>query len=300
MKRLTIILATACFCTGIKAQTDTLIKPKPDTIRIGNILIIKKAGKNRDNNDKDKDTSDTKIVMGNYSNGKQSRVTTNWWIIDLGFANYNDQTNYLNTGTYLVNNPAPGVPAISASDFKLRTGKSVNVNIWVFMQKINLIKTNVNLKYGLGVELNNYRYKSGLTYKEKGTIPFSNGQVTNAPFIYREDSIGFSKNKLAADYLTVPFMLNFASTRTNDKKGISLSAGVSLGYLYSSRNKQKSDAYGEDKNKGEYDLEKFKFSFIGELGLGPVRLYGSYSPRSMYERSLDIRPYTFGFRLSNL
>ncbi len=258
----------------------------------------KKAGKNRDNNDKD--TSDNKMVMGRYSNGKQSRVTTNWWIVDLGFANYNDQTNYLNTGTYLVNNPAPGAPAISSSDFKLRTGKSVNVNIWVFMQKINLIKRNVNLKYGLGVELNNYRYKSGLTYQEKGTIPFSTGQVTNMPFIYREDSIGFSKNKLAADYLTVPFMLNFASTRTNDKKGISLSAGVSMGYLYSSRNKQKSDAFGEEKNKGEYDLEKFKFSYIGELGLGPVRLYGSYSPQSMYERGLDIRPYTLGFRLSNL
>ena len=94
-------------------------------------------------------------------------------------------------------------------------------------------------------------------------------------------------------------MLNFASNPTNLKKGISLSAGVSAGYLYSQRNKQKSDANGKDRNKGEYDLERFKLSYVGELGLGPVRLYGSYSPKSMYEHDLDMRPYTVGIRLSN-
>ena len=56
---------------------------------------------------------------------------------------------------------------------------------------------------------------------------------------------------------------------------------------------------GKQKNKGEYDLEQFKFSFIGEIGLGQVKLYGSYSPRSIYERGLDMRPYTLGIRLSN-
>ena len=35
-------------------------------------------------------------------------------------------------------------------NLKLRTIKSVNVNIWFFMQRLNLIKHVVNLKYGLG------------------------------------------------------------------------------------------------------------------------------------------------------
>jgi len=300
MKRLTILLATVIYCYSASAQDDTTSKPpRPDTMRIGNILIIKKDGKkNKDN--KNVDSSGTEMVMGrNTDRRRHSRVTTNWWVVDLGFANYDDKTNYANAGNYLVNNPASGVPAISSSDFKLRTGKSINVNIWFFMQRLNLVKRNINLKYGLGLELNNYRYKSGITYKEKGPLPYS-GQTTNMPFIYREDSIAFSKNKLAADYITVPIMLSFASTPSNDKKGITLSAGISAGYLYSQRNKQKSDANGEKKNKGEYDLEKFKISYIAELGLGPVRLYGSYSPKSIYERSLDIRPYTFGVRFSNL
>ncbi len=168
------------------------------------------------------------------------------------------------------------------------------------MQRLSLYKKNINLKYGLGLELNNYRYKSlpSISYSEGGVIPYSGGLQTNAPFIFR-DSISFSKNKLAADYLTVPLMLNFASNRASSKKGISASIGVSAGYLYSQRNKQKSDERGKQKNKGEYDMERFKLSYVGELGLGPVRLYGSYSPKSMYENDLDIRPFTIGFRFSN-
>jgi hypothetical protein len=292
MKQLILLLATAIFCTSVNAQADSTSKQKSDTIRIGSIIIIK-HGKNKNGSDKD-----VQITMGRRQNEKKkkSNVSTNWWIVDLGFANYNDNTNYANAGSYLVSRP--GYPALDKNDFKLRTGKSVNVNIWFFMQKLNLAKHFVNLKYGLGLELNNYRYKSAISYKEDGTVPYTAGVQTNAPFIFR-DSISFSKNKLAADYVTVPLMLNFVSNPNRIKKGISLSLGISAGYLYSQRNKQKSDERGKDKNKGDYDLEKFKFSYIAELGLGPVRLYGSYSPKSMYEHSLDIKPFNVGFRFSN-
>ena len=80
---------------------------------------------------------------------------------------------------------------------------------------------------------------------------------------------------------------------------MSMSFGVSAGYLYSQRNKQQSKERGKQTNNGGYDLEQFKISYIGEIGLGPVRLYGSYSPNSMYKTGLDMRPYTLGVRLSN-
>ncbi|HPH84270.1 MAG TPA: outer membrane beta-barrel protein [Ferruginibacter sp.] len=290
MKRLTLLLATVIFCISASAQTDTTYLPqKSDTMRIGNIIIIKRGGKGKGSRE---------IKVGNAENQpkKHSRITTNWGIVDIGFANYSDQTNYANTGNYLVNRP--GAQAFGKDDFKLRTGKSINVNIWFFMQRLSLIKQNVNLKYGLGLELNNYRYKSNISYKENGVIPYSNGVQTSGAFIFR-DSIGFTKNKLAADYLTIPVMLNFAANHPNSKNGFSVSFGVSAGYLYSQRNKQRSGERGKERNKGDYDLEKFKFSYVAELGLGPVKLYGSYTPKSIYEHSLDIRPFNFGFRLSN-
>ena len=272
------------------AQKDSSRSTKRDTIRVGNILIIKK-GKGSDNDS-------VNITLGRRSPSYPSynRTTTNWGVFDIGFSNYTDKTDYGNTGSFLVNKP--GSPNFSSSDFKLRTGKSINVNIWFFMQTLHLVKNNVNLKYGFGLELNNYRYKSSISYREDGTLPYSGGLQTNAPFIFR-DSIFFSKNKLAADYLTIPFMINFASNKYSINNGISVSFGVSAGYLYSQRNKQKSDERGKKRNKGDYDMERFKLSYIAELGLGPVKFYGSYSPKSMYEHSLDMRPYTIGIRFSN-
>ena len=167
------------------------------------------------------------------------------------------------------------------------------------MQRLNLIKHYVNLKYGLGLELNNYRYNSSISYKEGGVVPYSNpSAIVSSPFIFR-DSISFNKNKLAADYLTVPIMLNFASNPRNPGKDFSFSAGISAGYLYSERNKQVSAERGKQTNKGDYDLERFKLSYIGEIGLGPVRLYGSYCPSSIYQKGLNIKPYTLGIRLSS-
>ncbi len=287
MKQLITFLAAAIICSTATAQTDSTTTKKSDTIRIGGIIIVK-------NGKKDKDVN---ITMGRKDKTKKKNpnVSTNWWIVDVGFNNYTDKTNYATAGSYLINRP--GYPNLDKNDFKLRSGKSVNVNIWLFMQRLNLIEHHVNLKYGVGLEINNYRYKSSVSYKEGGPVPYTATQ-TNSPFIFR-DSISFSKNKLATDYLTVPVMLNFVSNPNSRKKGISLSAGVSAGYLFSQRNKQKSDERGKDRNRGDYDLKTFKLSYVAELGLGPIRFYGSYSPKSMYDHSLDMRPYTVGFRFSN-
>jgi hypothetical protein len=90
--------------------------------------------------------------------------------------------------------------------------------------------------------------------------------------------------------------LNFTPNRS---EGFGLSFGVSGGYLYSARNKTITSDEGKKKSKDDFDLEKFKLSYIGELSLGPVKLYGSYAIKNMFERGLDMTPYNFGFRFSN-
>ena len=293
MTKLFTLMVLAIVCNTATAQTDSVMvktSQEGDTIRIGNIIITKSGNKHDD-----AQKSNTHITMGRHRHGKLSNVSTNWGIFDFGVANYNDETNYSNTGSYLYNRP--GTTPLGENDFKLRSNKSVNVNIWFFMQRLNLIKHHVNLKYGLGLELNNYRYKSGINISYLDQNPYLQGQPSS-PVIIR-DSIQFSKNKLAADYLTVPIMLNFSTSPGNTHEGLSISVGVSAGYLYSQRNKQISAERGKQKNKGDLNLEPFKFSYIAEVGLGPVRLYGSYSPNTFYETDLNMKPYTLGIRFSN-
>jgi hypothetical protein len=274
MKKL--LLAIIAF-SGVMtcAAQDSTNTEKPDTIRVGGMIIIKKKGKD-ENGKKQKD-----VIITEHRRSKPSNISTNWWIIDIGFANLNDKTNY---GSAAAQAFAPGS---TKDQFDLRTGKSINVNIWFFMQRLNLVKHVVNLKYGLGLELNNYRFDD-----ERVRLSKNPTFITTDPTLANVD-----KNKLAADYITVPMMLNFNFT-PGRKKGFGLSAGMSAGYLYSSRQKIKDDG-NKTKLHDNFDLRKWKLSYIGELNLGPVRLYGSYALKSMWEKGLDQTPYNVGIRLSN-
>jgi Outer membrane protein beta-barrel domain len=214
------------------------------------------------------------------NHAKPSNITTNWLVVDLGFTNYNDKTNYSGTTAQTF---APGSKSYW---FALNDNKSVDVNIWFFLQRLNLIKHIVNLKYGVGIELNNYRYQTNIKYLVNPTEVIM-------------DTVSYSKNKLAADYVTVPLMLNFNFT-PGLRKGFGISAGISAGYLYSSRQKLISGEFGKHKTFNSLDMNPWKLSWIAEAQLGPIILYGSLATKSMYNsQGLDQTPYTFGIRLSN-
>jgi hypothetical protein len=273
MKRIFMLMATLWVAGSTFAQTDTTkTSVETDTVRIGKFIIVKKKTEIGT-------TSSTVVIDKKPS--KPSRVSTNWWILDLGFANVNDKTDYSSADarSYL------RTASPKQDDLKLRTGKTSNVNLWLFMQKVNLTKGYVNLKYGLGMEMFNYRYENNISYNR------------NPAFIF-QDTIKFSKNKLYVGYVSVPLMLNF-NTHPGKKKALSFSAGITGGYRIGSRNKQISDERGKEKIRGDFDLNQFRLAYTGELGLGPVRLFGSYSITPLHDRGLSQYPYSLGIRFSN-
>lgn len=278
MKQVIILLTGICMSLTGLAQSDSTAPDQSDTIRVGGMIIVKKHKSYK----KENDEKEAKIYERKSS--KNSRISTNWFIVDLGFANYNDQTDYKSAAIQDANTGF--APGLSKDNFKLRTGKSVNVNLWFFMQRLGLIKNVVNLKYGLGLEMNNYRYKDPVRYE------------TSPTKAVLDNSTNYEKNKLATDYITVPLMLNFNLT-PHRKRGFGFSAGASAGYLYSSRQKTITGSEGKHKEHDDFDLRPWKISYIGELSLGPVKLYGSYATQSIFERGLDQQPYNIGLRLSN-
>ena len=290
-------------------KTDS-IKLKADTIKVGNFYIVKKSGDALFTTQVkvgDSVVNDATVQIGNITINASGldrkpvikierkkpapkKVSTNWWILDLGFAGNRDETNY---ATALVNNnylrtysPANGAP--NKQTFNLNNGKTTNVNLWFFMQKVSIVKQAIFLKYGMGMEMYNFRYDSRVSYRKE-----------SFPFLYN-DSISFSKNKLFAGYLSVPLMLH-VNTTPGSKKGFSFSAGVSAGYLVGSRIKQKSEERGKQKYKGDFDLSPFRTALIGELGIGPVMLNASYSLNTLHESYTRIEQYPFavGIRFSN-
>ena len=277
MKSILLVCVAAClFNSGFAQQDTTGKKETNDTIRIGGMIIIKKGGSN-----------DSEIITGEKTvripsrRKKPENLTTNWWIFDIGYSGFEDKTDYASPEAQAF---APG----SNEDwFDLRGGKSRSVNIWVLMQRLNMIKHVVNLKYGIGLELNNYFFDDeSIRFEKNPTL------VTMDPTLK-----GAKKNKLAADYLTVPLMINFNFT-PEKRQGFGFSAGISAGYMYSARQKVK---ISDDKFKvhNDFDLERWKLSYVGEVNLGLVKLYGSYAFQSMWEQGLDHTPYNVGLRFSN-
>jgi len=283
MKRILTLGMILCASVMGFAQSDTTGKQDknvPDTIRVGGMIIVRKSGGGREIL-REKKHDDDHVSSGHRKYSKPSNVSTNWWILDLGFSNIDDKTNYASASTQSF------APGSTDETFKMKSLKSRNVNIWFFMQRLNAIEHVVNIKYGLGLELNNY------FFDDKSVHMLKNPTLITIDPAYAE----LHKNKLAADYLTAPIMLNINFT-PNRKDGFGISAGVSGGYLYSARQKIKNGGH-KSKTHDDFDLMKWKVSYVGELLLGPVKLYGSFATKSMWEKGLDQTPYTVGLRFSN-
>ena len=320
MKHLAVALLLGVVSMQVMAQTDTTKLKKGTTIiKIGNMTIVKPNEPEASKTDSSKIGEDTlkmgslMIVGKGISEGinklgkaiegvdlkkiaetasdvlkkkKPKKVSTNWFVYDIGFAGYNDNTNYATSAAQAFVKPAGSVPA-SKGDFALRTSRVSNFNLWFFMQRVSIIESVLNLKYGLGIESNNYFFKTGITYVDDVSVYTKRGGWNER-----------SKNKLVANYLTVPVMLNINTNPTKGKRGFQFSAGVSGGYLSSARQKQKGPG-GTDKTKSNFNLEQFKLSYVAELGLGPVKLYGSVASNPMHQYGLEQVPYTLGLRFSN-
>jgi hypothetical protein len=273
MKKITLLSALCFSLLSLFAQNDSTKVVKADTTIIKKLRIIIQRLDSSESNKKHK------FNFSLLRNRKKGNLETNWVILDLGVNNFTDNTNYAAVvpNSYLSS-------GINASSFKLNSGKSLNFNFWVVNQKYNLYKHYLNLKYGIGLEYFNYRYKSNVSYTDNPT--------TN---IFMS-STSFTKNKLGLKYITVPLLLQLNTTP--NKNGLRLAAGVSAGYLLNSNNKQVSNALGKRKNNGDFDLNKFKTSLIGEIGISRITLYGSLAMQNIHKNYLEQKPYSIGIRFS--
>lgn len=275
-KIIALMLIAACSQAGFAQEDSTKQQTGGDTIRVGSIIIVNKGGDSYD-------ASRTNVYRKRTY--KKSNITTNWLIFDLGYSGFNDKTNYASAeAQQFLQNPQAG--PLYEGDFATKGIRLSNFSLWFFMQKMNLYKHVINLKYGFGIENNNYYYKTPISYVDGGTV-----------YVKRDD-VMFSKNKLAADYFTAPLMLNINANPNARNGGIQISFGVSGGFLYSARQKQKSDERGKQKEKTDFNLERWKLAYVAELGLGPVKLFGSYAFTPLHKYGVEQYPYNVGVRFS--
>ncbi|MGB1243107.1 MAG: outer membrane beta-barrel protein [Chitinophagales bacterium] len=204
----------------------------------------------------------------------KSKVKTRWFMLDFGF------NTYLADGSFNLPN--------ELNDFDLDYARSVNVNMHIFRQRIGLVGHNFNFMYGLELAWNNYHFENDITLLHN---------VDEVTVI--ESGVDFKKNKLATTFLQVPVLFNIETNPRKPGKSFRISAGGYGGLLLGARTKQKSSENGKVKIKDDFNLNKFRYGVIGQVGVGCINFYVDYALNGLFKEDLgpDLRPISIGFTL---
>ncbi len=231
-------------------------------VRVGNLRIqISHSGVEINPSDSNSSCSHVKTV------------TTHWILLDIGFDTY-------------LNNFSTNLPA-GYSGLELIQGKSVNVNLQLFQQSVNLYRQHLFFAYGLGFDFYNYRFRQNTPLVPK--IDFVE---------FYEVSTPLSKSKLSDTYLTIPILFQYESC-TNYSKSFHLGLGMNVGYLITSHTKQVSAEYGKVKDWDSYNLNSISYGPILRIGFSWFNLYANYGLNGVFRTGSAplLNPLSFGISI---
>jgi len=258
-----------------------------DTIKIGQLLISKPESKSNLSWEQIIKNKELKGLKVNFkkSNNNFTQLETSWFAFDIALVNYLDETKYAENKS--LSNPAIGQP-LSKFKMQLNNSKSTNINIWVVQQKYRFKNPAFYLKYGLGLEMFNFRYEYGINFRKNESM-----------FIYLSDE-SYEKNKLFTSYLSAPVQFGYDFKLKNDKI-LGVSGGLVTGYLFKSYNKQINRELGKEKYKSNFSLRDMRLAGIFEIRIDKLKFFGTASLQNMLDKmntNQSLYPYSFGLRFS--
>lgn len=209
---------------------------------------------------------------------KSRQSDAHWAGLDLGFMILLDE----NRENSFVNNPY----------WKNDPAKSQVWNLNILEHKFNFGQPFVGLTTGLGFSFTSVAFRDNYILR------------SSADSIYAViDTVSsYSKNKLKATYLTVPLMLEFNTSR-NEDRSFYLAAGVVGGVRIASKTKRQGELEGKEfkeKVKGPYNLNPFKLDAAVRLGYSDWGIFANYSLLPLFDKgkTVDLYPLTFGLSLN--
>jgi hypothetical protein len=195
--------------------------------------------------------------------------------IDVGFNNY------------MTSDHKTSMP-VAYRFMELNSSKSIGTTIHVVQESFNISKNgSLGLVTGIGIEFNNYRFDSQYLLSKSEL-----GQIT-----YTIASDKIEKNKLTSVYATIPLLLEFQAPRLPNKNPFYISGGIVGGVRVKSYTKVVYSNGDKDKNRGNFNLQDFRYGFMGRIGYRFINLYSVYYPVALFKKSADpeLYPFSIGF-----
>ena len=186
----------------------------------------------------------------------------------------------LNTSGYTLDN--------GINPFDLDIINSANITYYPFMQRISIINRKLNLIHGVGIQYNEFNFQNPIRLV---------AQSPQLQFDYN-DGLALKKNKLKTMYLTLPVMLNIETNPFKYSRSFRISGGIEGGLRIRSWTKRKSDAFGKEKVKDDFNLNQFKVALRGQIGIGVFNIFGTVNMTELFDPDqnggYEVFPLTIG------
>jgi hypothetical protein len=261
----TYTLAVLLSSTGLFAQETT-----PDTTRVNmgkmEILLVDHSSETEeaevDTIDASPDENEKKVFKGHWSG------------IDVGINMVMDEKFERNFENYPY--------------WETDITKSSVWNFNILEHKFKIYKNYIGITTGFGFNLNAFHFTENYMIK-------SNSDST---FAKLDTVYNYAKNKLQANYFTVPLLLEFCSSN-NDDNTFYLAAGVVGGVRISSKSVTVTEIEGKKERlvrKDGFGINPFKLDAALRMGYGTWGFFANYSLIPFFEKgkTLELYPLTCG------
>ncbi len=157
---------------------------------------------------------------------------------------------------------------------------------------VKLVKNYVQLVTGLGLEWNTYSLRNNVTL------------LTDAPTVSAvNENVNFSKNKFRTIWVNAPLLLEFNTSKDEDKS-FHVAGGVTFGYnMFRNRLKQEFSANGDNvkrKLKDDFNVNPFRYSLTARVGYGDFTLFANYALTELFKsgRGPEVYPFSAGININ--
>ncbi len=226
------------------------------------------------------------VLSDSVQERPKPRLDIDFGMLDLGFNRLDDRTP---DGFRITNVNDPTGRFAHDEVFKLREGKSINVNVWILKGSLRLSESRRQKWYitsGLGLQMYNFRFENPYQYTKSSPV---------YPTLIDSSRQHFQKNKLGFTYGSIPLGL-LGKTRIGNE-WLVYGGGVMGGLRLASWTKLKTDAFGKEKAHDAFDFRNFNAAVYAEIGVDDiVRLYGTYQLTPLQKSGIEQYPFAIGVR----
>ncbi|MFD1553662.1 hypothetical protein DNU06_10290 [Putridiphycobacter roseus] len=183
---------------------------------------------------------------------------------------------------------ASGGNQINSPYLQMDPAQSFSYNLNFFEKRIRFGTDHVGLVTGMGLSFSRYGLKNNYQLKQSADSTWGTLDTLTS----------FNKNQLRATYLNVPLLLQFNSSK-NEDKNFHVAAGVIGGVRIGSKLVQKFDVLGKEsknKSKGVYNLNSFQALATVRMGYNDFGLFANYNLLPLFEKGKaeQVFPLTMG------